>query len=334
MSPSTQPPPQRVVTPSPAADIPYERAVPWYTRRRNFYLIVFLLLLNVVATTSISWGPIVVKEFQSRLDARRAAKAKAAADAQQAAAMAAQQQQAQARYDRAMAFELPPSHVCYTEDPTEAAQLMAGNGYSVVPWDTRPTGLPHPPVLSDAAPFRPFPLYVEPSSAPAVVFLHARTNASRGQPRLILVTFHAKSHFPTGRGQSDGRTSWPSRAERALEFSVGDPQGDHATLWSAALALTVPEAQNLRILTDPNKGGAASVEQQGAFLRVLAGVADPADASRWQIPFTFDGRPGAIRCRLRDDDRIDVELPSGKPTINSYDGSRGEMSWVVHLPAP
>jgi hypothetical protein len=326
-SPTQTQPPQRVITPSSPADIPYERAVPWYARRRNFYLIVFLLLLNVVATTSISWGPIAVKEFQSRLDARRAAKAKALADAQQAAALAAQEQARQAAFDRAMAFEFPSTLVCYTEDSAEAAKLLAGKGYSLIPWDVHPaTGLPHAPVLWDAQPF------IARTSPSGLVFLHGRTHPVRGLPRLITVAFHAQSHFPTGNGRADGRTSWASRAERTLWLAVTDPQGDHATLWAATLALTVPEAQNLRVLTDSTKRYAPTVEQPGAVLRLLAGVADPADTSRWTIPFTLDGRPGAIRCRLRDDDRIDVEVPDGKPTVNSFDGRRGEMTWVLHLP--
>src|SRR5689334_11695424 len=126
MSTRLEPPPKA------ARELSYERSAPWYTRKRNFYLIIFLLLLNVVATTSISWGPLVVSEVKGALEARRQAKVAAAAEKQRLAAEAANQAARTEEFKKALAWAAPEGKVIYTEEPAEAARLLAGTRYSLI----------------------------------------------------------------------------------------------------------------------------------------------------------------------------------------------------------
>src|SRR5437660_3926575 len=105
--------PPRDPIPVASPQVPYERRTPWYAHRGSFYLLIFLLLLNIVATTSISWGPLAVRAFQARVAARQAARQQTVAAAQQAVASAQQavaarvlQQRLQAEYLQAAAFAL------------------------------------------------------------------------------------------------------------------------------------------------------------------------------------------------------------------------------------
>src|SRR5262245_35624144 len=80
-----------VPTPAPlpsAPSLPYEVERPWYGQRRAFRIIVLLLLLNIVAVTSITWGPITVRAWQDHRDRAKRADAQAKADAAKAATTA------------------------------------------------------------------------------------------------------------------------------------------------------------------------------------------------------------------------------------------------------
>lgn len=136
-------------------ELTYERAMPWYAHKRAFYLVLFLLLLNVVATTSISWGPPAVQSLRDSIVARRAAAQQAQLNAARAArqaqlnaasvaAASARALQLQAAFARCLQFDLPPGQLIYTDDPQQAGALLArrssaeGPSYSTVP--TNDTG--------------------------------------------------------------------------------------------------------------------------------------------------------------------------------------------------
>src|SRR3712207_2253526 len=120
---STEP---RPVSRADVEQIPYERVVPWYAQRRSFYIIVFMMLLNAVATTSVTWGPPTLAGVREWRAARRAKEQQAQAAAAQAAAKAATLQAAQARVQKLLQFSIPPGQLVYTEDPAEAERLLPG----------------------------------------------------------------------------------------------------------------------------------------------------------------------------------------------------------------
>src|SRR3954463_16115932 len=82
--PATETAPRPAPLPA-APSLPYEVEQPWYGQRRAFRIIVLLLLLNIVAVASITWGPITVRAWQDHRVAAKAAEAKAKADAAAAA---------------------------------------------------------------------------------------------------------------------------------------------------------------------------------------------------------------------------------------------------------
>src|SRR4051794_29908465 len=115
-----------------STELRYELSTPWYAQRRAFRIIVLLLLLNIIAITSITWGPLTARAWQDWRAARQAAEAQAAAAAAQAQAAAAklaahktEVAAQQATIQQAMSLSLPAEQVVYTEDSGEAARLLA-----------------------------------------------------------------------------------------------------------------------------------------------------------------------------------------------------------------
>ena len=146
----------KLAPPPPAPSLSYEVEQPWYGQRRAFRIIVLLLLLNIVAVTSITWGPITVRAWQDHRERAKRADAQAKADAAKATATASTVTARTAAVKAALAFQMPAGQVVFTEDPEEASRLLASprGGYSAVPQSMRVPNLtlPSPPVLAGATP--------------------------------------------------------------------------------------------------------------------------------------------------------------------------------------
>jgi hypothetical protein len=308
------------------AAISYERGVAWYTRKRYYYFIVLLLLGNMVATTSITWGPIVMKEFQATRDARRVAKAKAAADAQLAAA----HQAALANNQLALAYNFPAGQVVYSEDSAEAEKLLTGGGFATV----RSNGLPN--IKMPQAPVRMIqPInttafsradFSDPNEA--ILFIHGRSTPESHKMRLIFGAISTTAQLRVSRQSS---TSYHTlNLERSLAFYVYDPQsvsGDGRRLWRMDMSIISAGDKDMMVMVDEaNKAG--KVVQAGSALRLMAGRPDPANASQWFIDYTLEGVPGTITARLREDDRIELDLPGPtQPLLMRFDETHGTIGW-------
>jgi len=108
-------------------------------------------------------------------------------------------------------------------------------------------------------------------------FVHARTSPA-GHERLVAVDI-----IPTG------------KASIELRGSVVDlaPRFDLKKLESCRRSM--------------GPAGAEWAAKKNGLIRIFAGQVDPNDASRFTIPADFGEGAIEIRCRLRDDDRVDIQ---------------------------
>ena len=232
------------VAPVPAAEITYERQPPSAIPRRWLVTFAGLLLLNIVATTSISWGPWAVRAARDAIAARRAAAAKAQADAAKAAGEAARRQREGALRARAAAFTMPAGQVVYTEDPAEAARLLAElPGYAVVRAPSHseppPVRLPHPPLQWDGTPeLRDLVHALGAHSRCATVFLHER-RAPSGRRLLVWAGIEAARdlHF---HNRSDGYFGDIGTDRRLVTHVVGVADDGRTTSWRHVLTFNQP----------------------------------------------------------------------------------------------
>jgi len=342
-TPAVTAPPPPAVRPVPTDNLTYEQTTPWFAQRRAFRLIVLLLILNIVAVTSITWGPITVRAVQERMAAKRAAEAQAqaaAAQQQAAAAKAAADQsklaQRAALVRQCLTFPLPAGRGVHTEDFVEAAKLLADGkaGYSAVNQvRTNPSArLPHPPVRWDGTPeLRTATAALRRGDVSGTLFLGERKTPS-GQGRLVWAFVNAKRDATTE--YADGTNLVLGPVERQLHAYVMDPA--HPTdpgkvLWTYQLDILQHLDRRVRVVVEPpsNKPNLLrnSIERPGETLRLMAGSADPGDPTRLTIPYSLDDRRGEIELRLQDDDRLRVAVDRGEKEVASFDRSVGRESW-------
>jgi hypothetical protein len=331
---STEP---RPVTSADVEQIPYERQVPWYAQRRSFYIIVFMMLLNAIATTSVTWGPPTLAALREWRAARRAKEQQAQAEAARAAAKAAAVQKQQALEQKLLQFTLPETDVVYTEDPAEAERLLlSGQGYSTVRWSgPRLSRLPHLPVLRDAgAELRQMLSAVswQTSERDGTIFLHERRTPA-GRSRLVWVRVSASRTL----SNEPARESMVLIASRSLLTVVAQPAGpagDGGQLWSHILQIVQPPSRALWISTrtdgpspDGDEPATAPPPPPREVMRILAGRPDPQNPSHFTIHYTLDGQPGVIDGWLQDDDRVRLEPREGAKRLGNIDSRTGSENW-------
>lgn len=338
----TRPPEKPRPEPVTALKVPYERAVPWSARRGPFYLIVLLLFLNVVATTSITWGPMAMRDVRDWIDARRAAKQKAQADAREAAAAQAALARNVAAFGQCLVCEVPATQVVYSEEPSEVARLLrATQGYSCIPVRNFDSSMPeiHLPVvwqgpaeLRKLVPAPPVPG----GDLSGALFLHER-HTRTGPPRLIWIHIVCDGSFENSRDASRDTYTAALGLYRSLHaFVLESPAksaGADNTVWSYVMHIVHP-ADKQPVIEYPVPGGGADtkgrkpvMQSVGDRLRMLAGRADPTDPSRLAIDYTLEGRPGSIDVWLADDDRLRVEPHAGRKSVEVFDGQHGVEHW-------
>jgi hypothetical protein len=334
------------VVPAVGPDLAYEQQTPWYAQRRAFRLIVLLLLLNIVAVTSITWGPLSVRAFQDALAARQAAAQTQAAAAQAqatAAANAAALQAAVAKRSALLkqcaAFQMPAGLVVYTEDPAEAARLLADGkaGYSAVSQHqtTSTLLLPHVPVAwggSSAELRTTIVAAVANATYPpdGTLFLHGLTTPG-GTSRIVWVQVSASRSLIESHGGNGALAVLPMRREIQAQVidPVAPPGGGVApTLWRYQLQIIQPDARRRAVPLYPlAPGERGPVTRPGEVLRLLAGRPDPADPSRLLLDYTLDGEKGTLAFRLLDDDRLRLDVDRGVATIERFDTAEGRGGW-------
>jgi hypothetical protein len=329
---STEP---RPVKTADVDQIPYERQVPWYAQRRSFYIIVFMMLLNAIATTSVTWGPPTLAALREWRMARRAREQQAQAAAAQVAAKAAAVQKKQALQQKLLQFAVPQGHVAYTEDPAEAERLLlSGQNYSTIRGQSGLQAAPHLPVVWDgSAELRRMLDEVswQTSERGGTVFLHERA-APSGRNRLVWVrvTGSRSIEFDSSR---ENMLIRPSRALITLVAEPAGTGGDGGHLWSHMLAIEQPASRSTRVPVRKGEAGPVAIDAPplrvppSEVLRILDGHPDPRDPSHFTIDYTLDGRAGVIDGWLQNDDRVRLEPREGAKRLVGIDSRNGSETW-------
>jgi hypothetical protein len=301
--------------------------------RRWLMLLTALLLLNVVATTSISWGPPLVQSIRQSVDARRAAAANARAAAAKAAADAAALQQFHAARKTAAAYDLPAGQVIYSDDPVESRTLAASRpDYSCVTRDNAPAlGMPEPPVLWDGTPQLRGLITRAFGGSSHVLFLHERKTPS-GEPILVCSRIDVQEVVQTREGVAVMRA-------RKLQTYLCEPfpmQIHSGTFWSHELFYHEPPERWYRYEPAAASGATSAGApvgarlpnvRQGDIMRFLAGRADPRDATHFTIDYTLNGKAGVIDGWVTGDRRVRVVPREGSVFTTQFDLRGGAQRW-------
>jgi hypothetical protein len=199
----------------------------------------------------------------------------------------------QARYlyrqRQCLTWALPPEHVVYDDDPTAAAQLLAGGADFRPPArplfdtdDNRPPGGWGPPAY-----YRPRALD-EMLGNPAlifgfdgVVFMHRRAAAS-GRERLVVVKIGSTAVSVDG-----------------AHYVGCSPEVFEPASWKVGSVVNRKFPAHL-----PREFQVFLPVLAGQHLRFFAGQPDPADSACFTVQFDLDGKPGTIEGRLADDDGV------------------------------
>lgn len=303
--------------------------------RWQFRLLFFFVLLNLAITIQSVYAPGVAA----------AAKQKWAVY-QESRRVAALQRQASDRTE-------PPGKVIWDDNPTTAAELLAGSGYV-------PVGVPDDiennyPFLVGWLPgaaartpsfakqlFQPhFPLskhgLVQNDEHYAVVLMH-RLRSPAGLERLVYVYLHGKTDLgeripePPGRHVRGPIAPFDAVAHRWLKLiAVPSLPADGAnlpkTLSNESNSLTIdPQTSGVwkvdwRWVPAPDgKTGRVVVDRLNLF-RFYAGQVDVADPSHFTIRYEHDGVPGTIHGNLKDDGFIELKPEAGTLTGDRWNPS-------------
>jgi hypothetical protein len=331
----------KAVPPPAAPSLPYEVEQPWYGQRRAFRIIVLLLVLNIVAVTSITWGPITARAWQEHRAAAKAAEANAKAGAAAAAATLSAAAAQAVAVKASLGFQMPAGQVVYTEDPSEASRLLfsPAGGYSAIPQQSSSSlglnvKLPAPPVLAVAsAELRGAMKAFAPNPPEGTLFLHERTTPA-GQSRIVWVHLVAAREMHISRDDAGRRyiSLGSQRGLRAVVLSSSVPaDGGYAKqLWGSEVSIEQPEPRRTEI---PAQGESSDTSRpphparDGEVLRLLTGRPDPNDRARLLIDYTLDGKPGTFALTLQNDDRLRFEPDRGAVVIEEHDSRRGRATW-------
>jgi hypothetical protein len=333
--PRAEPTAETALKPAPllpaAPSLPYEIEQPWYGQRRAFRIIVLLLLLNIIAVTSITWGPITVRAWQEHRTRAQAAEAQAKADAARAAAAKSAVVARTTAVKACLSIQMPPGQVVYTEDTEEASRLLfaPAGGYSAISQSLRLPNVspPTPPVVAIASPeLRAALQAFVPSPSDGSLFLHERRTPA-GTSRIIWVCLRASRQMSQS---SVDVEFWMDRELRAMVLDPTVPAGGGfiPSVWDGMVNIEQAESRRMRIAI-PSGGSAQAptTVRSGEVFRVLTGRADPNDPARLLIDYTLDGKLGTIAMTLQNDGRLRFEPDRGATTIERYDARSGRVVW-------
>jgi hypothetical protein len=335
VTPSPGPPNQ---SEGPRVDVAYAQPAPWYAQRRAFRVIVLLLILNIVATTSITWGPPLMQMARDALAARRAAAQQAqalAADmkaqAAEQAARQAQQEAWQAAYRKAAAVTVPADQLVYSEDPAEADRLVReGGAYAAVPQggqedDPSAPRLPAPPARwkgSEAFAEAAAALNLGAQGVP--VFVGERKTRA-GQTYLIWVTLEAERtfthHDDAGPPYALGQTS------RSLTARVIRPPSAPNEWATTAMehVLEFPQPPDRLLRAEP--GAPADGGGKTDVIRVFAGKADPNHPGHFVVYLELNGRRSAVDYWLETEQHLRVVPRAGAINSGQHGGGPTVEGW-------
>ncbi|HZN64242.1 MAG TPA: hypothetical protein VFB66_03005 [Tepidisphaeraceae bacterium] len=347
--PTTTPPPGPPNEPEGTrVDVAYAQPAPWYAQRRAFRVIVLLLILNIVATTSITWGPPLMQMTRDALAARRAAAQQAqalAADMQAAAAARARQKAEQdawlAAYRKAAAVIVPADQLVYTEDPAEADRLVReGGAYAAVPQggqedDPSAPRLPAPPARwKGSAAFAEAAAALNLGAQGIPVFVGERKTRA-GQTYLLWVTLEAERtfthHTDAGRPYALGQTSRSLKA-RVIQPHAGEDVGQlfgaspsnegATTVFEHVLEFPQPPDRLLRAEPGAPADGGGKTD----VIRVFAGKADLNHPGHFVVYLELNGRRTAVDYWLETEQHLRV-VPRAGAINRGEHGERTVEGW-------
>ena len=312
VSPEPSPPP-------PALE--YDRT-PNHVTRGQFRILLILMFVNtvvIVGYVAVPGGAQWARQQWKDFEARRAVKARERQKRDLAAKRIADFRKV---LPALAAMKLPADPPVYTEDGVEAASLLASNPvYRTVRFDRQGMELDKwQPAVARSSPIEVTELekVVGNSSADEpTVFLHARKNPA-GAERLLWCTIVAHQQ-----AFQDGSGDYVVITRRSLRARLINPGSSDAPV--AALAVVNTEfdqrgdAERARVKRD----GTSKTPQT---FRLMAGVADPADATRCTIPYVMNGASGTFVVRVMENDRLLVEPSDGRIAERSGDTSV-EQKW-------
>lgn len=197
-----------------------------------------------------------------------------------------------------LAYAPPADHVVYENDPSRAAALLQRPGYvNVSPASAPPVAVHTPRCWSEAMGLGGVPVVntgFGPGGPGATLFLHERTTPS-GVRRLVAI--HA-----------------PAAALAVAALPIPAPViVQPATLTAGpAVRNAVARVEFNLVLQSPSAGGFSLLSTPaGTTTRFFAGRPDPADPSRFTIPFETGDTRGEIQGRLEDGDTLRLAFTSG-----------------------
>jgi len=281
----------------------YDRTIQPAVTRRQFRLLLVLMLIQVVMTAQSTYLPGVVGWLKAQWADHQAAVAKRA----EAARVAGLEQQCRA-------FTRPAEMVVWEEDPALAAPLLAQGGYQPVKaYDltSSPAGALIPPGVCATAPaalddvLRP----TLPPSDAGLVFVHG-LHSARGTERLVVVWATGRIDLPDAMKNSSPPTRDPIDGQlskvhglvaTALRLSSEPPSVNASTeLWLRPFGQPIDVPVRWLPPSAPGQPTTLHVKQVETF-RVYAGQLDPADPAHFTIDYALDGNRATVDAYLSDD---------------------------------
>ncbi|HTL30960.1 MAG TPA: hypothetical protein VL282_17145, partial [Tepidisphaeraceae bacterium] len=265
--------------------VDYQRSESPHASRKAIRWMLFLTLLNSIMLGIALFGPKTWPYFKN-------AYAQWKDERNRSAANKIQIQKDIAAQGQAVSFALPEKTVVYEENWEEAVKLLRSNqGYiatgQVDP--NRPSSYQLPVMLPNPLVYKDLTYKINGGSRfpAAMTFLHERTTSS-GVKMLVAVEL---TSLPSFRGNGDlqtkGRRLWTSAW-------LPTPNGIQVPAkFQSSMEILLPDSDHIVKRDDVTK-------DRGNEFRLLAGVVDPKDASRFVIPFVVDGKEGQIVGQLTD----------------------------------
>jgi hypothetical protein len=328
--------------PPPALE--YDRS-PNHVTRGQFRILLLLMFINTVAIVGYvvvpggsQWARQAWADFQNK----RAAKA---AEQRKRDAAAKQVSNLQKALPAAMAtMKLAGETPVYTEDGLEAASLLASDAaYRTVRFERRgmDINLWQAAVGRGALPeVTAVYSFIGGNSATNIgfpAFFQMRKNPA-GADRLIFCELNSSQQVRSI--ESDGFTI---SAERALTVRLYAPASATEPPKTLAVVQTDFDQRPSEQSKVKSKGGGSSGDGSAVktpqTFRLLSGVADPSDATRFTIPYVINGARGVFAVRIVEGDQLIVEPSDGRiaERNSAGGGSRVEQIWdptappAVHL---
>jgi len=332
-------PSPKPITPEPASPSPPPAALEYdrsgnHVTRGQFRILLVLMFINTVAIVGYlcvpggtQWARQTWRDFENKRAARAAEKRKADAAAKRVADF--QKALPAAMKTMKLAGDTP----VYTEDGLEAASLLASDAaYQTVPFERHGMDMSlwqaavGRGALPEVTAVYPFIGGNSPTNIGFPAFFQMRKNPA-GADRLIFCELNA-----TQQVRSVESDSFTISAERALTVRLYAP----ASATDAPTALAVVQTDfgqrpgehaKVKSKGSGSSGGDGSAVKTQQTFRLLSGVADPSDPTRFTIPYVINGARGVFAIRIVEGDQLAVEPSDGRIAERSGSGRRVTQQW-------